>query len=925
MLLLALGLFLANGNLLFGQVKNRPVGREFDQLPWNEFVNKIEKTMPVRFFYDPDSIPDITVHVTSDSNNLEQVLKQNLNPLGIQVSIDQSGNIFLTRQSHIQVSFPPGYFDATGNKLPAIKQPEGKDSTGKKFLMTHKGYVKRKLVVGSKKKGVGKKTVTVSGFVKRTDDGLPVFGATLYVEELETGTVTNESGFFSLTLKKGKYTLIVNSVDSKEEKYELELLSDGRIDLNLNKEIYALKEVVIKSDREDNVKSTQMGFEKISSKSVKEMPNVMGESDIVKVALLLPGVQSVGEGAAGYNVRGSPADQNAFYVNNVPVYNMAHMMGFFTAVTPEAISEFTLYKSNYPAQYGGRLSSVFDVKAKEGNKKRFSLRGGISPITASLMVEGPFVKDKSSYLVAVRTTYSDWVLKQIKNYEIRNSKAFFTDAITNFSIALNPNNQLKLLTYFSYDNINLASKTKFNYQNQGASLGWEHIIKNKHNLELTFVYAKYIFNEENEELNLSAYKQNYSLNHNEVKANFTFRPNNNHQLTVGFNSILYLLDRGDHLPLNDESLTKAVHLGSEKGIETGVYINEEWSVSPLFSISGGFRYNFYTYLGPQTVYEYEAGKPLDTENITDTLYYGNNEPIQSYSAPDFRLAAKYIFSPNLSLKASFSQMHQYIFMLSNTIALSPSDKWKLVDSHIQPMSGQQYALGLFSNFAKGRLEFSVEAYYKKVHNLVEYKDGADLLVNKVIETDVLQGKLDAYGIEFMLQKPFGRLNGWINFTYSKSTVLVRGPSPSETINFGKPYPANYDKPLALNVVMNYKFSRRLSVSSNIVYATGRPVTYPTGIYYQDGIQIVHYSARNEFRLPDYFRIDFSVNIEGNLKKKKLFHGSWNFSVYNLTGRKNAYSVYFKMENGYVKGYKLSVFGSPVFSLTYNFKLGNYEN
>jgi len=901
------------------------VGHSFDRLSWNEFVARLEKTMPVRVFYESDSIPDFTVHIAPDSNSLEQVLEQNLKPFDIEVSIDKRGNIFLTKNRPVQTTFPAGYFHVEDTVHTAIKPPGDKENTDKKFLTTHKNFVVRTLVVGSKKKGVNKKMVTVSGFVKRAEDGLPVFGATLFIEELKTGTATNESGFYSLTLKKGKYTLIVNSVDSREEKYELDLLSDGRLDLNLEKKIYALKEVIILSEREDNVKKTQMGHEKLTAKSIKEIPNVMGERDIIKVSLLLPGVQTVGEGAAGYNVRGSPADQNMFYINHIPIYNISHLMGFFTAITPEAINKFTLYKSNFPAQYGGRLSSIFDVKAKEGNKKRFSLRGGISPITGSLMVEGPFAKNKSSYLVGVRSTYSDWVLKLINNYEIKNSNAFFADAIANFSIALNPNNQLKLLTYYSYDNINLANQTRYDYQNQGASLGWEHIIHNKHSLELTFIYAKYIFNEENEELDLAAYKQNYSLNHNEVRAHFTFRPNNKHRLSVGFNSVLYLLDRGEHLPLNDESLIRAVYLGTEKGIESGVFIDEEWDISPLFSVSGGFRYNFYVYLGPQTVYEYQEGQPLEPENITDTLYYGNNQVIQNYSSPDFRLAAKYIISPNLSIKASFDQMHQYIFMLSNTIALSPSDKWKLVDSHIKPMSGQQYALGLFSNFAKGRLEFSAEAYYKKVHNLVEYKDGADLLVNETIETDVLQGTLDAYGIELMLRKPFGRFSGWINYTYSSSNVLVRGSRPSEMINFGKSYPANYDKPHALNVVMNYKFSRRLSISSNVVYATGRPVTYPTAIYYQDGIKIIHYSTRNEFRLPDYFRIDFSVNLEGNLKKKKPFHGSWNFSVYNLTGRKNAYSVYFKSENGKINGYKLSVFGSPVISLTYNFKLGNYEN
>jgi len=923
-LILIFGLFIGSGNQLFGQTENILVGSEFDQLPWNDFVSHLEETSSIRIFYDLDSIPDFVVQVSSDSSTLEDVFDQNLEPLSLSATFDKNGNIFITRSKPLQTSFPPGFFDAMDSDIQDVLLPESITDTNKKFLATHKEYVTKTLVVGTKKKGVGKKTATVSGFVKRSEDGLPIIGATLFIEELKTGTSTNASGYYSLRLNTGKYTLIVSSVDSEEGKYELELLSDGQINLELEKKIIALREVVITSETEDNVRSTQMGYEKLSAKNIKEIPTVMGERDIIKVALLLPGVQSVGEGAAGYNVRGSPADQNVFYMNNIPVYNVSHLMGFFTAFTPAAIDEFTLYKSNIPAKYGGRLSSIFDIKAKEGNKKQFSLRGGISPITGSLMVEGPFAEDKSSYMIAVRSTYSNWVLKLIDNYDIQNSKAYFADAVANFSIALNPKNQLKILTYFSYDDISLASDTRFDYQNQGASVGWDHVINNKHNFELTFVYAKYAFNEENEELKLAAYKQNYSLNHNEVRANFILRPNNNHQITVGLNSTLYLLDRGDHLPLNDESLTKPVYLGDEKGIETGFYVDEEWSISPLFSVSGGFRYNIYAYLGPQTVYNYQDGQPMEPENISDTVHYGNNEIVQSYSAPDFRLAAKYIITPNLSVKGSFNQMHQYIFMLSNTIALAPTDKWKLADSHIKPMRGQQYAVGLFSNFAKGRLEFSVEAYYKKVNNLVEYKDGADLIVNELIETDVLQGDLDAYGIEFMLRKPYGRFNGWINYTYSSSSVLVTGSTPSEMINFGNSYPTNYDKPHALNLVMNYKFSRRLSVSSNVVYATGRPVTYPTAIYFQDGVQIIHYSARNEFRIPDYFRVDFSVNLEGNLKKKKAFHGSWNFSVYNLTGRKNAYSVYFKSEEGKINGYKLSIFGSPIISLTYNFKLGNYE-
>jgi len=914
--------FLLLAGSLFAQNKQIVIDKTYNALSWGQFVEKAESNYSLHFFYEDSLLANLKMQVDK-SETLNQVLNSNLQPLKLSFTIEGK-NIFVYKGKAIKTVLSEKFFETSSNTNNYLDESQ-KEANIHEYLSTRKALLTKNIVVGDRKAGAGRESFTVDGFVKQTEDGLPIIGASLYFEELETGTTTNELGYFSLNLKKGRYSLKVNSIESNEEKYQLEVLSDGRIELYLDKKIYSLNEVVIRSDAEDNVRGTQMGFDKISAKSIKEIPSVMGERDIVKVALLLPGVQSVGEGASGYNVRGSPADQNVFYLDNVPVYNTSHLFGFFTAFTPDAISDFKLYKSNIPAKYGGRLSSIFDITAKEGNKKRFSLRGGISPITGSFMVEGPFAKDKSSYLVAVRSTYSDWILKLIDNYEIQNSKAQFADAITNFNISLNPNNQIKLLTYFSYDDISLVSQSDYGYQNLGASLGWDHIIRNKHNLQLTYSFSNYGFREENKQLDWAAYKNNYNLQHNEIRANIILRPNEKHSISFGANSILYNLDRGDHLPLNDDSDVVPIYLGKEKGVEGGIYIDEEWTITPVFALSGGFRFNYYSYLGPQEVYEYLPGAPLEIENITDTILYGNNENIKTYTNPDFRLAAKYILSPNLSVKASFSQLHQYIFMLSNTIAMSPSDKWKLSDKHIKPMRGQQYSVGVFTNFFKGALEFSAEAYYKKVNNLVEYKDGADLVVTKVVETEVLQGKLDAYGIELMLKKTFGRLNGWVNYTYSSSTVLVKGDDDFSSINFGKSYPANYDKPHAFNLVVNYKLSRRLSFSSNVVYSTGRPITYPTAIFYQDGSQVTYYSGRNEYRLPDYFRLDLAVNLEGNLKKHKLIHGSWSLSVYNVTGRKNAYSVYFKSEGGKINGYKLSIFGSPILSLSYNFKLGNYEN
>lgn len=907
-----------------GQSDRGLVSMSCNGLSWTEFVGQMESHSAYRFFYIADSMPEFRLVVVSDTLTLEEVLTENLTKYDLLFSIDPRHNVFISSRQKLRPGLPPGFVDMT-KQMYGDSVPELKKNASDNFLSTTNKYVSKTLVVGSAREGILLARATVTGYITNREDGLPVVGATIYLRELESGTTTDASGFYSLKLPKGKYRMVINSIDTEEEQYELQVLSNGKLDLMLDKKVYALDEVVIKSERYDNVRGTQMGFEKISTKNIKEIPTIMGERDIIKVALLLPGVQTVGEGASGFNVRGSPADQNLFYINNVPIYNTSHLFGFFSTFPPDAISEFTLYKSNFPAQFGGRLSSIFDITAKEGNKKNFSARGGISPITGKLMVEGPIVKDKSSFLVGVRSTYSNWVLKMIDNPDIKNSRAGFADAVANFSIALSPTNRLKILTYYSYDDIKLASHTNFNYENQGASINWDHTFKEKHNFFLSFIYSKYSFQEQNSEFKLEAYQHSYHLNHNEVRMGLTLRPNNDHRIAVGLNSVLYLLDRGEHLPLNNESLIESVYLGDEKGLESSVYISEDWDISPLFSLSAGLRYNFYSYLGAQDVYGYIAGAPKELENIIDTTHYGNNEIIHSYNAPDFRLAAKYIINPNISLKASFNTLHQYIFMLSNTIALSPTDKWKLSDSHIKPMSGQQYSLGFFSNLAKNRLEFSTEVYFKKVQNLVEYKDGADLLVNKVPEVDVLQGELEAYGMEFMLKKPYGRLNGWVNYTYSKSTVVVDGDIPGNEVNFGIPYPANHDKPHALNLVLNYKFSRRLSVSGNMVYSTGRPTTYPSAIYYQDGMQVLHYSMRNEYRLPDYFRVDLSINLEGNLRANKLAHGSWNLSVYNVTGRKNAYSVYFTSENGTVNGYKLSIFGAPIVSLSYNFKLGNYAN
>ncbi|OQX97290.1 MAG: hypothetical protein B6I20_12965 [Bacteroidetes bacterium 4572_117] len=906
---------------LIGQTKEIKLNESYNKLSWANFVHKLEKEYPVRFYFD--SLPDFEVIIPEKGINFADKLNKILKQYKYTATIDDTGNIIVTKQK-IYTSLPKSFFKQNTNSINISNITENTNNYTNEYLKTDNVFVVKNATIG-KNTNDNKTSATVSGYVKSLGDNLPIVGGTLQIKETGKVVVTNSLGFYTVNLRKGNYTLIIRSIESEEEKIKLKVLSSGRLDIKLKAKLNTIDEVIVSSEREHIVRSTNMGYQKLVTKEIKEIPLVLGERDIVKVSLLLPGIQSVGEGSSGFNVRGSPTDQNLFIINNVPVYNSSHLFGFFSAFNSDAIKHFSLYKSNIPANFGGRLASIFDIKTKKGRKNNFTASGGISPVTSRLMVEGPIKKEKSSFMVGLRSTYSDWLLKQVEDPDIKNSSAQFADIVTNFSFDLDKNNQLSFFSYHSYDKINLINKNKYNYANNGASLSLNHLFKEKHKLLVSLIYSQYNFDEENSELEISSYKDNFELKHSEFKTILTLRPNVNHTITSGINSSLYLVDNGNFSPLGNQSLVAPLKLGNEKAIETGFFISDEWTISPKLSLIGGLRYNAYLYLGPQNVKTYPTGKPKTLESIIDTISYSNNKVIKSYGAPDIRIAARYLLTDNVSIKLSFNQLHQYLFMLTNTIAISPTDKWKLVDSNIKPMAGNQYSFGLYNSFWGGKYNFSVETYYKTVENLVEYKNGANLVVNENPEIDILQGKLKAYGAEFMLKKSAGKLNGWLNYTYSRALVTVNSDEPEERINEGESYPSNYDKPHAFNLVANYKFSRRFSISSNLVYSTGRPITYPLGVFYMDNIELPLYSKRNEYRIPDYFRMDLSVKIEGNLASKKLAHGTWIFSVYNLSGRKNAYSVYFKSEEGIITGYKLSIFGAPIFSLTYSFKLGNYAN
>jgi hypothetical protein len=909
----------------YSQSEDIIITAEYHHLDWDSFVEKAENDLGIHFFYNPDSIPKITTSIFTDTLPLTEFLDAQFKDYNIYYSIDYHGNIFLSRNFEITTSIDENFYDYETTQGSESEKIKVNNTIVQEYLNTDHEYIHQTKQVGNRNGKISGSKPQVFGSIQSSEDSSALVQATLHIKELNISATTDDKGNYSFNIDKGKYTLEVSSIESLEKKYKIDVHSDGKLNIWLQPKLFLLDEFVVSSDKNHNVRGAQMGLEKISIKNINEIPVVLGEKDIIKVSLLLPGVQTVGEGSTGFNVRGSPADQNLFYIDDVPVYNTSHLFGFFSAFNADAINEFALYKSNIPLNYGGRLSSIFDIETKAGNQKHFKARGGISPVTGRLMVEGPLTKNKSSYLIGLRSTYSNWILKMVNNPDIYNSKAYFGDAVVNLSFKLSDRDRINLFTYFSYDDAAIANLSHYQFKNQGTSVSWNHLFKTKHNLKLTYASGQYDFQDENTEFLYNSYEQSFQLNHNEIKADIKLRPNENHTISFGANTILYSIDQGDYLPLNEESQISPKTFEPEKGIESGIFAGDQWKINNKLEISGGLRFNVYNYVGPKTVYLYEENKPRDYKYITDTISYSHNEVIKTNTGLDYRFAFKYLITNNVSVKGSYNKLHQYIFLMSNTTAISPNDRWKLSDYHVQPMVGEQFSLGIYKNFLSNYFQTSVEAYFKQVDNLVEYKDGVDLMANKLPETEIIQGDLEAYGLEIMIKKPFGKLNGWVNYTYSRATVIANNEQTGEQNNFGMAYPANWEKPHSFNFVANFKASKRISFSGTLVYSTGRPITYPTSIYYQNDIQITHFSLRNEYRLPDYFRIDAAIHLEGNLLAKKFLHSSLTFSVYNLTGRKNAYSIYFESDNGVIKGYKLSIFGSPIFSITYNFKLGNYED
>lgn len=885
----------------------------------DDFANQVEQKTGYTFYYDAAQFDSVRITVNITNQPLTSVLNTAFANTAFKFSVIQQ-QVFITKGREIKTTLAQGIFN---NNAPVPSTPQVNEVIAgydqKDDGVTEASTENKLYQVGAKTADAGKLgNITLSGYVRDAKSGEAVVGASVYAAEAKRGVATDQFGYYTLSLPKGKHVLTIRGIGIRDTRRQINIFSDGKLNIEVQEQITSLSEVVISADKMQNIRGVTMGVTKLDIKSIKQVPTVFGEPDILRVVLTLPGVQSVGEATTGFNVRGGAADQNLILLDDATVYNPSHFFGFFSAFNPDVVKEIELYKSSIPERFGGRLSSVLDVVNREGNKKKFTGTAGIGLLTSRINLEGPLVKDKTSIIFGGRTTYSDWLLKLLPA-EYENSQASFFDLNLGISHQIDEKNNLYFNGYFSRDGFKLNSDTSYNYSNRNFNIKWKHNFNNKLYAVFTVGTDRYQYGVNSTADAVNAYKLNYNISQSNLKADFTHYVNDKHTLTYGLNSIYYKLNPGTYLPNGHESLVMPDIVAPEQALESALYLGDKYDITPEFSVSAGVRFSIFNYLGAKTVNYYAPGLPRNDINLTETITYGKNKVINTYNGPEVRASARYAFSPTFSVKAGYNTLRQYIHLLSNTTAISPTDIYKLSDPNIRPQYGEQVSLGVYNNSNKNTIETSVEVYYKRMRNFLDYKSGATLVLNHTIETDVLNTRGKAYGIELMIRKNSGKLNGWMSYTYSRTFLQQDDPNAGELINDGAFYPANFDKPHAANFTGNYRFTHRYSVSLNFTYSTGRPITLPIGKYFYGDSERVLYSDRNAYRIPDYMRADFSVNIEGNHKVKQKIHSSWSVGVYNLTGRQNPYSTYFVSQNGVVNGYQLSIFARPIPFINYNMR------
>lgn len=766
---------------------------------------------------------------------------------------------------------------------------------------------------------------TLSGYIKDSNNGEDLIGATVIVSGTSgvgQGAVTNVYGFYSITLPPGSYDVQFRFVGYQTIQRTVDLTENQRIDLELSPEAVQLQELIIKGEPDDiNVSGIQMSSNKMDIQTIQRIPTLLGEVDVLKSIQMLPGVSTVGEGASGFNVRGGSVGQNLVLLDEAPVYNSSHMLGFFSVFNPDAVKDINLIKGGIPSRYGGRIASILDIRMKEGNNKELAGTGGIGTIFSRFAIEAPIVKDKASFIIAGRRSYADVFAKLFTDVLEDGAALNFYDLTMKANYNINAKNRIFVSGYLGRDNFKFDAQQGFNWGNRTATVRWNHIFNDRIFSNITAFFSDYDYvlafgEDERDQFDWNSRIFNY-----DIKPEFTYFLNPENEISFGGEFLLYRFEPANAVGVSNGE-TRDISLDDKYALETSAYLENIQKIGPNLSVQYGLRGSLFQYMGPGTYHTYNNPEPGTRRDVVDTLTASNGEVIQSYHNLEPRVSLKYQLDPRNSIKASYNRTSQYIHLISNTTASNPLDIWTPSTNNIEPQIGHQWAVGWFRNFGEDNsIEASIESYYRRTRNQIDYIDGADILINEFLEGDLLSGDGRAYGLELMVKRKTGTINGWVSYTLARTELQVDG------INNNNWYPTRYDQTHNLKIAAFYETKGRWSFSVNFTYVSGTPTTFPTSrVQVQDYVIPYNYgNSRNNVRIPDYHRLDISATLKG--KRKKGYQSNWVFSIYNLYSRRNPFSIYFSQEDVRpapgdlinTMATQVSIIGSFMPAVAYNFK------
>jgi hypothetical protein len=771
---------------------------------------------------------------------------------------------------------------------------------------------------------------TMKGTISDGNTGETLIGAVIVDVATGKGVTTDVHGNYKIELPVGEHRIRISYIGYEDSYHLIRLISDGDLSFDLFGNVSQLEQVTITALRaRENVQRTQMSIIRMDTRTLKELPQTFGERDIVRSITLLPGIQTVGEFGSGFNVRGGSADQNLILVENVPLFNSAHLFGLISVINPDMVTDVTLMKAGIPAKFGERASSVMDVRLGDGaTLDKIKLTGGIGIINSRLLFQTPIAKDKATLSFGARSSYSDYLLKRIPDEDLRNSNAGFYDFSAHSRIAINKNNFLTLFGYHSFDRFGFTNENQYEYGSSMASVRWNSLPAAGVSHTLIAGWSNYWFQvDDTPENDPFAHFSVFSgIDYRSLKWNLDYDWNDRHTFSIGFNAIGYILEPGEIKPLGQSSFVAQKKIMAEQAYELAVFLSDNIKINERLTIDVGLRFTQFLQTGPARQFIYQDGAPKTNEFITDSILLNKGEIAAAYNGLEPRLGFRYQLSESSSVKGSYNRINQYINLVSNTSVMSPTDLWKLSDHHLKPLGSDQFALGYFRNFRDNTLETSVEIYYKTLQNALEYRSGAEIIMNPAIEQDLVNAKGYNYGMEVYVKKNSGRLTGWSSYTFSSAMRRTETPFPSVQINNNKWFPSNYDRPHNLILNSNYHISRRWRLGATFTYSTGRPVTLPEAAFQVGNNLLIHYSERNKYRLPDYHRLDVSVSLGENHRLNQRGKGFWTFTLMNVYGRKNPYSVFYRKDAAGLGGfrsfsmYQMYIIGTVFPTLTYNFTI-----